>query len=111
MCNIAAALGVGLLLMMGGRGGSKKDAYTPPVAPTPSTNYGSTADNLANTNQGLASDAQGSPAASSTVSEAKASSAGGMGYRNQLAIPKAPQPSGPALPTIGSVNRQKPVNY
>lgn len=110
MCNIAAALGVGLLLMMGGRGKSQ-DTYKPPVAPMPSTNYGSRADDLASTNQGLADDAQGSPSTSSTITQARASSAGGMGYRNPLAIPRSSQPSRPALPTIGGVNRQNPVNY
>ena len=110
MCNIAAALGVGLLLMMGGRGKSQ-DTYKPPVAPKPSTNYGSTADSLANNNQNLPNDGAGTPHTSSEIVTGSNRSAGGGGYRNQLAIPKAPQPSGPALPTIGGVNRQKPVNY
>jgi len=110
MCNIAAALGVGLLLMMGNRGKSQ-DTYTPPVAPKPSTNYGSQADDLANNNQNLPNDGAGSPMTSSQIVSGQNKSGGSRGYRSRLAIPKPPSQPGMSLPTIGGVTQQKPVNY
>ena len=110
MCNIAAALGVGLLLMMGGNRGSK-DKYEPPVAPQPKTNYGGTADSLANTNQNLPNDGAGSPDASSQIVSGIKKSPGRTGYRNSLsASMRQPQPAA-GIPTIGSLGTQKPVNY
>lgn len=109
MCNIAAAVGVGLLLMLSSRGGSK-DEYKPPVAPRPSTNYGSRADAMARNNENLPNDGAGSPTTSSQIIAGQQRSKSGGGYRTQLAIPKAPQAT-TSLPTIGSYTPQKPVNY
>ena len=111
MCNIAAALGVGLLLMMGGRGGKKKEEYKPPVAPQPSTNYGSQADNLASTNQNLPNDGSGSPDASSTIVQGIQKSPGKTGYRSYLADTMRASSAIVGIPAIGSHYKQKPVNY
>mgnify|MGYP000489227001 CR=1 FL=1 len=111
MCNIAAALGVGLLLMMGGNRGSK-DKYEPPVAPQPKTNYGGTADSLANTNQNLPNDGAGSPDASSQIVSGIKKSPGRTGYRSSLdATMGLATRAAQGLPTIGNFGRQKPVNY
>lgn len=110
MCNIAAALGVGLLLMMGNRGKSQ-DTYTPPVAPKPSTNYGSQADNLANNNQKLPNDGAGSPTTSSSIVQGVSKSKGRTGYRSTLESSMRETQSMLGLPTIGSFTKQKPVNY
>ena len=110
MCNIAAALGVGLLLMMGGNRGSK-DTYTPPVAPQPKTNYGGTADSLANTNQNLPNDGAGSPDASSQIVSGIKKSPGRTGYRNTLDATLRRTQSAAGIPIIGNFGAQKPVNY
>ena len=110
MCNIAAALGVGLLLMMGNRGKSQ-DTYTPPVAPQPSTNYGSQADTMAQTNQNLPNDGAGSPATSSTIVKGVTKSRGRKGYRSTLEAGMRETQAMLGLPTIGSFTKQKPVNY
>jgi hypothetical protein len=111
MCNVAAALGVGLLLLMGGRRGKKEDEYKPPVAPMPQTKYASEADDLASTNENLPNDGTGSPTTSTSIKTGKNQSAGQIGYRNPLAIPPPAQSPSQGLPTIGSYSKQKPVNY
>lgn len=111
MCNIMAAVaGVGLLMMMGGRNKSQQPA-PPPTAPMPTTKYAGSAQDQANANQGLPNDGAGSPATSSQIVAGNNKSPGGGGYRNPIAIPRPSPPPGAGLPTIGSLGRQKPVNY
>jgi len=111
MCNILAAVGgIALMAMMGG--GRKSSAPAPaPVLPTIKTDYSNRAADQAATNKGLASDASSGVGTSTEITEAKKASPGGSSYRNKLMIPPAGQTSRGTLPTIGSMSRQKPVNY
>jgi hypothetical protein len=98
--------------MMGGGRGKKKEEYTPPVAPKPSTNYGSQAGDLASTNQNLPNDGSGSPDTSSVIIGGKDQSPGGGGYRTPITSPP-PNSGNPnlGLPIIGMQKQRRPVNY
>lgn len=111
MCNIMAAVaGVGMLMMMGGRGKTQQPEPSP-VAPMPTTKYGSQAGSQANTNQNLPNDGAGSPAASSQIVSGIKKSPGRTGYRNTLDATLRRTQSAAGIPIIGNFGAQKPVNY
>ena len=112
MCNIMAAVGgIALLALMGGRGKKKNTEQPKPMLPQIRTDYSSRAQEQADINKGLASDASSGVATSSEITAGKKASAGNVSYRNPLSIPTTQPSLGGNLPTIGNVTKQKPVNY
>ena len=112
MCNIMAAVGgIALLAMMGGRGKKKSTEQPKPMLPRIRTDYSSDAQDQANINQGLADDASSGVATSSSITAGREASAGNTNYRNPLSIPQGGSSGLATLPTIGGVNKTKPVNY
>lgn len=111
MCNIMAAVGgIALLAMMGGRG-KKTQEQPKPMLPQIKTDYSSRASEQAETNKGLAADASSGVGTSTEITSGKEASPGGGGYRNNLISPPRGNPISGGLPTIGSMSKQKPVNY
>lgn len=128
MCSISAAI-AGVVGLAGGAAGlwglqrirKSQQAQSAPQSQSGGSTYVGTAirqtkpweSESGNQATGSPAPASGLPSSSSTSSVVKAGSASAKRYRSKMTIPKMPSVSGgmTSLPTIGGLNKTKPVNY